>query len=105
MKSLFRWSHEEGHIPMNPASKIREPKVGKRIPKFLTEREIEYLREACLTSMEKALFEFMFSTGCRIGEIVALEKIVLIGLIDQQLLKAKEIKKEKYILIFAATFG
>ena len=59
---------------MNPASKIREPKVGKRIPKFLTEREIEDLREAYLTSMEKALFEFMFSTGCRIGEIVALEK-------------------------------
>lgn len=24
--------------------------------------------------MEKVLFEFMFSTGCRIGEIVSLEK-------------------------------
>ncbi|WP_433751078.1 hypothetical protein [Falsibacillus pallidus] len=47
MKSLFRWSHEEGHIPKNPAAKIREPKVRKRIPKFLTEREIEHLREAC----------------------------------------------------------
>lgn len=74
MKSLFRWSHEEGHIHKNPASKIKEPKVGKRIPKFLTEREIEHLREACSTTMEKALFEFMFSTGCRIGEIVSLEK-------------------------------
>jgi integrase/recombinase XerD len=74
MKSLFRWSHEEGYIPKNPAAKIKEPKVGKRIPKFLTEREIEHLREACITPMEKALFEFMFSTGCRIGEIVSLEK-------------------------------
>jgi len=74
MKSLFRWSHEEGHIRKNPAAKIKEPKVGKRIPKFLTEREIEHLREACFKPMEKALFEFMFSTGCRIGEIVSLEK-------------------------------
>ncbi|MED1472757.1 tyrosine-type recombinase/integrase [Bacillus salipaludis] len=74
MKSLFRWSHEEGHIAKNPAFKIKEPKAGKRIPKFLTEFEIEHLREACTTSMEKALFEFMFSTGCRIGEIVSLEK-------------------------------
>lgn len=74
MKSLFRWSHEEGHIRKNPAAKIKEPKIGKRIPKFLTEREIEHLREACYTPMEKALFEFMFSTGCRIGEIVSLEK-------------------------------
>jgi integrase/recombinase XerD len=74
MKSLLRWAHEEGHIPKNPASKIKEPKVGKRIPKFLTEREIEHLREACTITMENALFEFMFSTGCRIGEIVSLDK-------------------------------
>ncbi|GAA0336481.1 tyrosine-type recombinase/integrase [Bacillus carboniphilus] len=74
IKSLFRWSHEEGHIHKNSAAKLKEPKVGKRIPKFLTEGEIEHLREACFTTMEKALFEFMFSTGCRIGEIVSLEK-------------------------------
>ncbi len=74
IKSIFRWSHEEGHIPINPAAKIIEPKRGKRIPKFLTEREIEHLREACITPLEKALFEFMFSTGCRIGEIVSLDK-------------------------------
>ena len=36
IKSLLRWSYEEGHISINPAVKIREPKVGKRIPKFLT---------------------------------------------------------------------
>ncbi len=74
IRSLFRWLHEEGHIPVNPAAKIKEPKVGKRIPKFLTEREIEHLREACHTPMEKALFEFMFSTGCRIGEIVYIDR-------------------------------
>jgi integrase/recombinase XerD len=73
MKSLFRWCHEEGHLFQNPAAKIKEPKVGKRIPKFLTEKEIELLREACMSPMEKALFEFMFSTGCRIGEIVMLD--------------------------------
>ncbi|WP_370627153.1 tyrosine-type recombinase/integrase [Psychrobacillus sp. INOP01] len=53
---------------------MKEPKVGKRIPKYLTEREIEHLRESCHSSVKKAIFEFMFSTGCRIGEIVALEK-------------------------------
>jgi integrase/recombinase XerD len=74
LKSLFRWSHEEGIIRKNPAAKIKEPKVGKRIPKYLTEREIELLREACHLPIEKAIFELMFSTGCRIGEIVSLEK-------------------------------
>ncbi|MEC5424782.1 tyrosine-type recombinase/integrase [Virgibacillus sp. C22-A2] len=74
IRSLFRWLHEEGIIELNPASKIKEPRVGKRIPNFLTEREIEYLRDACFSPMEKALFEFMFSTGCRIGEIVSLDR-------------------------------
>ncbi|MDH5164445.1 tyrosine-type recombinase/integrase, partial [Heyndrickxia oleronia] len=53
---------------------IKEPKMDTRIPKFLTEEEIELLREACHSSFEKALFEFMYSTGCRIGEVVRLNK-------------------------------
>jgi len=74
VKSLFRWSHEEGYILKNPAAKLKEPKLGKRIPKFLSELEIEHLREACQTTMENALFEFMYSTGCRIGEVVKLNR-------------------------------
>ena len=35
MKSFFRWSHEEGYLCKNPTSKIKEPKVGKGIPKYL----------------------------------------------------------------------
>lgn len=60
MKSLFRWCHEDGHLAKNPASKIKEPKAGKRIPKYLTEREFEHLREACRTSMEKAFLSLCF---------------------------------------------
>ncbi|KAA9014909.1 tyrosine-type recombinase/integrase [Niallia endozanthoxylica] len=74
MKSLFRWSHKEEHIPQNPSAKIKEPKTGKGIPKFLIEMEIEHLREACCTPMEMALFKFMFSTEYRIGEIVSLDR-------------------------------
>lgn len=74
VKSLFKWAHEEGIIKNNPARKLREPKTSIRIPKYLTEKEIEYLREACNSSFERALFEFMYSTGCRIGEIVSLDK-------------------------------
>ncbi|HLR67808.1 MAG TPA: site-specific tyrosine recombinase/integron integrase [Virgibacillus sp.] len=74
IKSLFKWTHEEGYILKNPAAKLKEPKLGKRIPKFLSEHEIEHLREGCHTSMEKALFEFFYSTGCRIGEVAKLNR-------------------------------
>lgn len=74
IKSLFKWTHEEGYLLKNPAAKLKEPKLGKRIPKFLSEREIEHLREGSHTSMENALFEFFYSTGCRIGEVAKLNQ-------------------------------
>ncbi|KGX83130.1 tyrosine-type recombinase/integrase [Pontibacillus marinus] len=74
LRSLFKWTYEEGFIQMDPATKLKEPKIGKRIPKFLSEFEIEHLREACHSSMENALFEFFYSTGFRIGEVVKLNR-------------------------------
>lgn len=74
IKSIFKWTHDKGFIPKNPAAKLKEPKLGKRIPKFLSELEIEHIREACHTTMENALFEFMYSTGCRIGEVAKLNR-------------------------------
>ncbi|MFP5110602.1 tyrosine-type recombinase/integrase [Neobacillus sp. C211] len=35
---------------------------------------LKHLREACCSPMENALFEFMFSTGCQIGEVVTLDR-------------------------------
>lgn len=74
LRSFFKWLDEQGVIIDNPAIKLKEPKVGQRIPKFLTEMEIEQLRDSCSTPMEKALFEFFYSTGCRIGEVVKLNR-------------------------------
>ncbi|TDL82796.1 tyrosine-type recombinase/integrase [Peribacillus frigoritolerans] len=74
IRSLFRWTYEEGIIKKNPAAKLKEPKLGKRIPKFLTEIEIEQLREGCHSTLENTLFEFIYSTGCRIGEVVKLNR-------------------------------
>ena len=74
IKSLFKSIHEEGYILKNPAAKLKEPKLGQRIPKFLSKYEIEHLREGCHTPMENALFEFFYSTGCRIGEVAKLNK-------------------------------
>jgi len=74
IKSLFKWTHEEGYILKNPSAKLKEPKLGQRIPKFLSKHEIELLREGCHTPMENALFEFFYSTGCRIGEVATLNR-------------------------------
>lgn len=95
VKSLFRWSHEEGYILKNPAAKLKEPKLGKRIPKFLSELEIEHLREACQTTMENALFEFMYSTGCRIGEVVKLDRDDIDFRINSVIVQGKDDKERE----------
>jgi integrase/recombinase XerD len=69
LKSLFRWAQDEGYITGNPASRLQEPKMPQRIPKALSDEDIELLRIGCQSPLEHALVEFMYSTGCRIGEV------------------------------------
>jgi integrase/recombinase XerD len=74
LKSLFKYAHDEGFIQRNASSKLKEPKQGNRIPKAMTEEDVETLREACQSTLEHALIEFIFSTGCRLGEVVQLNR-------------------------------
>ncbi|WP_338044967.1 tyrosine-type recombinase/integrase [Paenibacillus lignilyticus] len=41
----------------------------KRIPKFLMEEDVINLKISCQSLRERALLEFLYSTGCRIGEV------------------------------------
>lgn len=74
LKSVFGWAHVEGLIPENPTVRLKVPKQGKRVPKALSEKDMELLRIGCKTPLEHVLVEFMYSTGCRIGEIQKLNK-------------------------------
>lgn len=70
LKSFFRWAHEEGLTEKNEAARLKEPKLPKREPKPLTVEEIEGMRDACETPLERSIFEFFYATGCRVGEVV-----------------------------------
>lgn len=69
IRSLFRFAYEETYLSSNPSLKLREPKMDKRIPKFLMEEDVIHLKISCQTLWERALLEFLYSTGCRIGEV------------------------------------
>jgi len=74
LKSLYRWALDEGYIDINPASKLKEPKEGSKIPKLLTREEVEILKSACKKPIEHALIRILYATGSRIGEIHKLNK-------------------------------
>lgn len=73
LRSFFSWLLVEGAIRKNPMLKIRSQKIDKkRLRQALSTEEIEQLRDACETYREKALVEFLYSTGCRLSEVVGI---------------------------------
>ncbi len=74
LKSFFGWLANEEYIPKNPTTKLKQTKEPKRVRHAMTEEEIELLRQACKTDREKALIEFLISTGCRLSEVVGVNK-------------------------------
>lgn len=69
IRSLFRYAYEETYLTSNPSLKLREPKLDKRIPKFLIEEDVIHLKISCQSLRERALLEFLYCTGCRVGEV------------------------------------
>lgn len=68
-KNFFGWLQNEEYILKNPASKLKPTKVPKIIIEGYKADNLEKLRDACSTIREKALFELLESTACRISEI------------------------------------
>lgn len=69
LKCFFGWLQNEEYIIKNPAAKLSFTKVPKVILQGYKPDNLEKLREACKTPKEKALFELLESTACRISEI------------------------------------
>jgi len=74
LKSFFGWLHAEEYITRNPMAKIQATKKERNLRKALTHEELEMLRMACKTDRERAMLEFLYSTGCRLDEVVKLNK-------------------------------
>lgn len=67
--SFFSWANCEGYLERNPAITIKPIKYEKKERQPMTQIELEYIRQACNTLREKAIVEFLYSTGCRVSEL------------------------------------
>ena len=78
LRSFYRYFVREGRMAKNPMASIRSPKLDKKLPSFLSEAEIGRLLsfEAKDVSglRDRALLETLYSTGCRVSELVALDE-------------------------------
>ena len=73
MRGLFTWLYEEDLIDDNPAKKLKETKVERKIGLTLLPEEREEIRCQCKTEKELALCDMLYSTGARISELCSLD--------------------------------
>lgn len=76
LRSFFGWLTENGHLPANPAKPIKELRRQMLAPRGLGRAEVRrLLREVELRQDVRAaaIFSLFLYTGCRVGDLVALE--------------------------------
>ncbi|MYM54014.1 site-specific tyrosine recombinase XerD [Thalassovita mangrovi] len=80
IRQLFRFAFEEGLRQDNPAIQISGPGRDKKLPKTLSEEEVDRLLAAAKTTGRSAadrlrnscLMEVLYATGMRVSELVSL---------------------------------
>ncbi len=78
IKSFFKFLHHREVIKSNPAIYVSSPKLPSHLPGFLYEDEISTLIESIDGNKfedvrNRAIFEFLYSTGIRVSELVNLD--------------------------------
>lgn len=72
--AFFEWAANEGYIGKNPCRVIKNIKYERIEKQPLTDMELERIRQACETVRERALVEFLYSTGARVTEVCGVKK-------------------------------
>jgi integrase/recombinase XerD len=77
VRGFYRFLLLDGHVKADPSADIARPQGGQKLPRFLTQEEMERLLEAPDTTTpegvrDRALVELLYATGLRVTELVTL---------------------------------
>ena len=78
IKSFFGFLSETGAITEDPTESLGSPRVGRTLPKFLSEIEVTGLLDVAYQSgstegqRDAVIMELLYATGLRVGELVSL---------------------------------
>ena len=81
-KRYFRWALREHLITMDPTLKLQAARQALRVPKTLTEAQVEVLLTApdaqtALGVRDRTMLELMYASGLRVSELVNLKVLNL----------------------------
>lgn len=76
VKGFFKHLERRGIVDANPTATVRSLKRERRLPEVLFENELADLFEVTGTGFaaarDRAILELLYSTGCRVGELVTI---------------------------------
>lgn len=77
IRRFFRHAMREAWVTEDPTLRIEMPRLGRPLPKSLTENEVEALLRApdvsnALGTRDRTMLEVLYATGLRVSELVAL---------------------------------
>ncbi len=81
-KRYFRWALREGRVLADPTLRLEPAKRALRVPKSMTEAQVEALLAAPDTSQalgvrDRTMLELMYASGLRVSELVTLKTLNL----------------------------
>lgn len=77
LRQLYQYLLRQGTIVEDPSARVESPKLGRPLPKTLTEAEVEALLFAPDTGdprghRDRTMLEVLYATGLRVSELVGL---------------------------------
>ena len=73
LNSFFEWCLNEEYISKNPCKNIKEIKYEVEPRHSLTRYQLEQVRRSCETPRDLAIVDVLYSTGCRVAELVSMK--------------------------------
>lgn len=72
LSTFFSWLEEEDYIIKSPMKRIHKVKTAVVVKETLPDEKVEILRDNCGNLRDRAMIDFLLSTGIRVGELVRL---------------------------------
>ncbi|MDE2594703.1 MAG: site-specific tyrosine recombinase XerD [Burkholderiales bacterium] len=100
-RRFYRWAIREGLVQADPTVRMDAPRQHQRLPKTLTEYQVESLLDAPdvdepIGMRDRAMLELMYASGLRVSELVQL-KSVYVSLADGVLRITGKGSKERMV--------
>lgn len=78
LRRFYRRLARQGQLERDPAAHVQSPRLGRRLPQGLSERQVELLLAAPALSAprglrDRTMLEVLYATGMRVSELVGLQ--------------------------------